>query len=891
MKLGEIILTEAPLASYGRNYAGPRLGPNNIGFPNGDTVKQLKAALARHQIYIPGQPPNPSQVAWIGDNSGEWTPALSAAIIAWKRSINAQDEKAQLDDSTPELSPRAIDYLLDKELYTTQTNKGLLVLDGGAVSSGRTAPWSGTTVDLGYVINTPTENIKTVRDFLAAIGFSGWSMILSELANKKDYPTNSKLQQLQRDMKELYVQQNNTPVLWLQSWEDNVLREDGEDLKATFANGEEMPFHPMKSPSFDTTWRSIEKGSQRLYDYFKVLGNGLLRKAQQEYEQDQAQKNNTSGEDEQTPEMDPQAVTVWARKMDEALSFDFVALLPGGRPPDDDVKSIGELMSQLRRADDWDKVAAEFNQKFADAPETLGSRLHSELNEDDYQTYVVRNLARIGRIDPNTLFSAIKFGNTQDSIQVEYQEQTYTVMKAKQAGKIVVKQGNKVVDDVLIIDGVLRVAITQSGGSVPDMNVEITDESLQEAGNLVVITVQNTAAFMTPYYTAQNPFDQAVAPNMGPMRLVGLQEQAAKLLQNGLADTAVIDWIAGEVKADAEWLQGTETVHFDRRWLDSENSELLSQIGGILEPQDVTDEEKDLIDRLHREETRKEAVAEIISSNDAEGLYERIYRAYITEKNGQSFDMRASNKDQVLAFIKDATPIPDESFAAIVSRLGIAKAAPVLVARLFKDSMKGEWWEVFGGTQEELAQALIDVVKDRNDYLLVNEYYKQPPVNGSDDLIDDMAAEQWLGLFDGEYYRQLARAIGEPVVNEIARDNLDPQLLRIISDLQSEPTLDNLKRITSALRAPRHNYFTLKDDDGKPTDRINMSAMTAFYNLLDNVRQAETNFSDEEKEEFMRILDYMNEEAERLMTPHPRNVPLNQWNRMYETAKTQWFEE
>ena len=45
MKLGEIILTEAPLASYGRNYAGPRLGPNNIGFPNGDTVKQLKSAL------------------------------------------------------------------------------------------------------------------------------------------------------------------------------------------------------------------------------------------------------------------------------------------------------------------------------------------------------------------------------------------------------------------------------------------------------------------------------------------------------------------------------------------------------------------------------------------------------------------------------------------------------------------------------------------------------------------------------------------------------------------------------------------------------------------------------------------------------------------------------
>lgn len=888
MKLGDIILKEAPLASYGRNYAGPRLGPTNPGDPNGETVKQLKAALSKHQIYIPGQKPNPSQVAWIGDNTGEWTQALSDAIIAWKKSINAQDESAKLDTRTPELSPRAISYLLDKKLYTTTTNKGLLVTTGGdAESTGTTAPWKGATLDLSYVINTPTSDIKTVKDFLAAIGFSGWSMILSELVNKKDYVTSSKRAELQKSMKELYVQQNSSPVLWLQSWEDNVLKEDGENLKATLANGNEIPFHPLRSPGFDTTWKSIEKGSQRLYDYFRVLGNGLLRKAQEEYRQSKQKEQNKKQVDD-TPSLSGQAITVWSRKMNNALEFGFIDRV--------DEDSVSTLMAELKSAGDWDKVAAQYKQEYK---LELSAELVKKLSDDDYEAYVVRNLARINRINPNALASSIKFGNTQDSIQVEYENSTYTVMKAQQNGKVIVKKRNQEIKDVIVVDAILRIAITQSGGAVPDFNIEITDDSLMAAGNLVLLAVQTTADFMTPYYTAQSPFDKSVAPNMGPMRLVGLQEQAAKLLQNGLSDTAVLDWIAREVRNDAEWLISTETVHFDERWADSENSQLLTKLNGILDPKDVTDEEKDLIDRLHREETREEAAAEIVNSNDPAGFYERIYRAFIIEKDGESFDIRALGSKattEIRKFVIDGTPISDNGLGGIINRIGVAKAAPVTMAKLYKESMKGpEWWSVLGGTDEELGIALTQTLMDREDYLLINEYYKQPPVNGSNDLIDDLDAEYFNIFGDDKIVARIKEAIGEQT-SSIARANLDAELQRVLSNLEQEPNLDNLNTVVSALRRPNNNYFTVIKDK-KPTKMLDQEKIATVFTFLYKLANESGNiYNDEQKSLFFDILNAMDKEIERIYNlqspPMSANaMPYNMWKGGFRPAQDKWFEE
>lgn len=896
MKLGDIILNEAPLASYGKNYAGPRLGPNNIGFPDGRTIIQLKTALARHQLYQPGQQPNPANKAWIGDNSGEWSQALSDAIIQWKRSINAQDARARLDDSTPELSPRAIDYLLDVKLYgpDQQSMAGLLNLgdDNSSQKTTSAPPWKSETLDVNTIINTPTENIKNVRDFLSAITFSGWAVILEELIAKKEFQEGTRGAEMQRMLKEIYVKQNHTPVIWLQSWEDNVLREQGEDLTATFANGEEVPFHPINSSSFNTNWGSVQLGSQRLYEYFKMLGNGLLRKYQQQLTQAQAAENSEKAVDDRPTIVDQQTQRVWARDMNTALANAWYDVIPGLGGPD--TSSVRDLMMQLKTAGDWDTLSAKYEEMFK---ENLSNRLVEELSDEDYESYVYRNLSRIRRINPSPLFAAIKFGNTEDSIDVDYENVKYTIMKAKVKGRPVIKAGNNEIKDVIIIDSVLKIAITQTGGTVPDFNVEVTTEKFEEAANFVIIAVQNTAPFMVPYYTTQVPFDQAIVPGKGPQRLKGLTEEASRLLSNGVSNEGILDWLQQQITNDAQEIIETEELHWDERWKTEDPVNILNKFGGILDVQDATDEEKDLVARLHNSSTREDAVDELLATNDPESRYERIYRVFKNE-HSRTFDERVfgNDTDPLRDYVVNGTPTPDLGFNKVLNTIGPAKAAPLMMAKLFEDSMEGSWWTAGIGTDEELADKLTDAIMDKEDYLLVNEYYKGAPVNASDDLIDDMAGEQWFGLFSDTYYNKLAGEIGAPNL-ALARAELDGQLLNVITDLTEEPNERNLKRIKDLVNRPSNNYFAILNNDGAPTKRINRDGIEAFYKALDNIRLANATLfnQDENLQELMfQILDGVDNEVERMHNEEKfsgNNNTYGYWKSWYETAKTEWFAE
>lgn len=888
MKLNDL-LTEAPLASYGKNYAGPRLGPNNIGFPNGDTVKQLKTALTKHQLYIPGQPPNPAQKAWIGDNTGEWTQALSDAIIQWKRSINAQDKSAKLDAQTPELSPRDIDYLIHSKLYSDGTQAGFLLKtdSGKRQSTTKTAPWQGSTVDVGTVINTPKESIKTVRDFLAAITFSGWSVILEELLAKKNYLSKSRGAEMQRMLKNIYVKQNATPVIWLQSWEDNVLREDGENLKATLENGNEIPFHPMREPSFDTNWGSMELGSQRLYEYFQSLGNGLLRKYQAQLKAAQEKDKEVKDQEDENPTFtQQQKITVWARDMNTALVYawyDFRGI---------DEKSVSYLMNQLQNAKDWDVVSQKYQDMFN---EDLSQQLADSLSDEDYNSFVFRKLSMIKKINHNPLFASIIFGNTEDSIDVELNNDRYTIMKAKQNGKIVVKKGKKEIKNAILIEEILKAAISQTGGVVPNFNIELTDESKEEAANLVIISIQQIAPYLVPYYTVQPPFDQSITPGRGPQRLKGIQEESAKLLLNGVKNEGVLSWIAQQITNDAEELIQSKELHWDKRWKESDGGAKLAELGGILDVQDATDSERDLVDRLHREETREDAVNELLNTNAPEEMYERIYRLFKQKYGGKTFDSRvfAGNTNEVRDFIMTGTGITDPGFLRVAETIGIAKAAPYTLAQLFEDSMKGNWWELFGGTNEELADKLTDVIIDREDYILVNEYYKGAPVNAGNDLIEDLRKEQWFGLFNDTYYNKLAQALGLPTITELAEANLDQELLNILADTATEPTEKNLKRVKDVLAKENNEYFSTILNNGETSNIINSKGVTAFYKMLDDIRQVRI-YSEEEQEIFFDIIDSVDRELLRLAKINPNNrvnrARYENWKEWYNSARESWFD-
>lgn len=884
MKLN--LLIENILQAYTRDTAGTRLGPNQPGDPG--TVSELKRALAKHQLFIPNQPPNANQKAWIGPIDDTWNQALSDAVIQWKQSIKNQSPKYRVDVNTPELSPKEIDILINSKLYTTPPSAGLLVLtDKDKPQSTPAVPaWQGRKIDLGYRINTPVESVSNTRQFLDAIGFSGWAVILDEMIKKKGYanPKN----ELRKMYKELYAQQNQHPYIWLQSWEDDILREDGEDLTATFLNGKEVPFLPTRGNLPNANERA--NVAQLLYQYFRDLGNGLLEKYQKvRKDAIQAKKNQEQGSDEdaQKTTFDQNTARVWARDMQMALTQSWWDI--GSFFGTVDESSVQDLMNKLKTAKDWQTVYSVYNSMFAD--EDLAQRLAEQLPDEEYEDIVVRKLGNLNVISPNLLHAAINFGNTQDSITVEVSGEEYTVDKAKQNNKVIVKKGSKPVKNVIVVDQILRSAIEKSGASVPDLNVEITPEAQNEAAALVLAAVEGLAPFMVPYYTTQVPFDQAVNPGMGPDAIREYRDKAAKLLLNGTSGAAVISWIEGQVRDDADWLIGTESVHFDKRWQEETDSKEFN-IGGLLdEIESATEEEKSLIERLHRDETRLEAVGEIVNSNDAATVYERIYRLF-KQEHGRTLDDRALNGkiDSLKNFILEGTPVDDEGLQELVSELGVAKAAPYMMGKLFKESMNPGFWKGKGFTDEELLNKLVDTIMDREDYLEVNEYYKQI---GGGDLIDDVDDEYYsfFGLREIPAVEALKKALGVPSVRSAASADLAPALLEILSDLTEDPQTDDLKKLAKALSTVENNYFA-ELDDNKPSDRLNQQAIVAVLNALNDIVMIRP-YTDEEQELFFDMLKGIDAEVERMYNENSENFNQyirNYWKSWKTAAEDNWFE-
>ena len=878
MKLTELLI-ENNLRSYEYGAAQSRLGPNNPGAPG--TVVELKRQLQRFQLEFDNQPANPQQKAWIGDMSDEWTQALSDAVIQWKQSILRQDPNARVDVRTPEFSPQEIRILLRSRIYGPGSeNEGLLIMDGGQATTNDPLPtWSGRTIDLNYEINTPAANVNNTRDMLAAVGFSGWAVILDELLNKKGSILQSTNQQkIVKLEKEMYAYQNAHPRIWLQSWEDDILQEDGEGLKATFANGEEMFFHPIRG-GVQSNLGGRADLAKAIYEYFRELGNGLLRKYEQVAQQNAAR---AEGEGETGSTLTPltdQEIQNWAIDMKNALAEGWFSFIPGVAGVDE--ASVQDLMSKLRTPEDWDNGSARYEDL---ANENLAQRLADSLSDEEYESIVYRALASIGKINHNILHSSIIFGNETDSINVEFENTTYTIMKARENNKVIVKKGTKVIKNAILIDDLLRIAIEQTGGSIPDLTVEPTAEMLTDAIPITIAGIQMTAPWMVPYYVAATPFNDSVNPQMGINRLRGLNQQAARLQMNGLKEGSILTWVAGEVREDAEWLVGTKTVHFDNRWAQDEGDLPPSSFGANVydDIEGATDEEKALMDRIHRDETRAAAFADLADTSDLETRYERIYRLF-KQEHGEYIDQRIfDDTNEIGEFIINSTPINDEGFGLIVAEIGIAQAAPHMVAQLFEDSMYGPWWTGWIGTDEEKLQRMIYTINNPDDYTIVNVYYKRL---GNDDLIEDIDGEYQGDIFgETEIVQRLKNTLGIPNL-DIASADLNPGLLRKLTELGTDQSTAKLEEIKDMFETSSNGFFV--DED---SDIINPDKVETVFRFLEEVANG-NEYDDEQQALWYDILEAIDNELLRVQKAREgrrNNNRYEYWQELRQSAD-QWF--
>jgi len=849
MKLNEFIV-ENVLLSIQTN-AGPGFSMNEPGLETDQVPVLVKQALRRHTIVTGKAQDGTFQTAgpaWSGDQSNTWDSALDNAIKTWKTSINIQvNNPNELNTALGELKQKDIRYLLKTELFPANAgrNAGLLKIGNDGISAGNqdgVQPWAGREVDFGHVIDTPVEQVTNTAQMITAIGFSGWYFILQELLNKRaanvstGQTVDARQRELNRMMTFIPQKQNQPGSAWLNvTWDGNVVRRISNGLTATLANGTEMPF----SPTTNMTFGSGAEEAQELYKFFKELASGLIAKfKQQDIENQEAQDAPAVVTQ---PTLDAATTTAWVTAMNEAFKNSVgAAIIPGGRGFGYDREKISDLMNQLNTAGDWDQVDQAYNIRFED----LSTQLADELSEEDYQAIVIRRLTMLRRINPKLLYASIVWGEDTDSMDVSIEDDTYTVVKQlNSAGFPVVKKGSSEVKDVLVVDDVLKAAIELSGGTVPNLNIEVNEEHVAMAGALVVTVINDRVPEMTPFYTMQTPFSESPAKSIGPRRLLGLTEGAAVLVANGSTEESVLQWIHGQVMDDRLWLigdesqdiQGAGNLHFDSRYRDESDASSGFGDGGAFEDVENTDEEIDLINRLFSTNSRNAALAELgqISPNDElQRVYDRVYNGY-EETHNKYLDEDITDTEELVKFIEsDTNEIPD-GFKSIIGSIGVAYAAPRLMGKVFKESMESGW---FGwGTDEELLNALIAQIRNRQDYLQVNALY-------DGDLMDDIDAEDssWKLNNRGPQIEALKRAIGESV--EADEIGLKPIVTRALERMHGDPTVENIELF--------RRQITLKN-----FDNVDLDAVIFVLDTVNDIVASVPGASPDQQEEFLLVVE------------------------------------
>ena len=764
---------------------------------NAQAVIDLKQALAQHTLVTSVNPLRTAGRAWTGPIDGTWTPALDNAIIQWKESINRQIGRPLLAISPSIQGANDVDYLLYKRRFTDGSKAGLLKINnrGEIDSESRQAPsFSNRVYQHGKLGDIEREDVVDTRTFIEAIGFSGWMIILNHLAMEKYEDPADREQEIKRMMPVVESSYQLFPDKWRNRWVQEVVRSQRQ-ATATLGTGETMSFVP---PAVSG---GPETAAKTLYDYFSKMAVGLFQLEEQQRQQQDAQ---VSSRNTNQPEMNAAGHAAWATNMHNALENNFIAIFTS-RDVDNDSESVSQLFNQLRTAADYDACAAEYEKQFG---EKLDERLVEELDDDQYARIVKLSLEAIQRIAPLAMLGAINFGDEQNSIQVEHQNQTYTIERQPVANSAVVKLGNQPVKNVILQDAILKVGINQTGGTVPDLNVEVTPESLDQAKILFVTALDENYPEMVAWYTNQTPFDEIVSVPFGDKMALAKVDRGARYIQTGMNDASVISWFTQEIKKDRDFLIGTEeepesaavNIYFDPKYKDEgargRNGNFSTSLGDEAE-ENLTDEEIDLVDRLYtnNEEEFDAAIDDLISQPNAASEMESIYRVF-EARHGEPFDTVIGGEEAVQSVLEGSDLDSESPINKLLSTNGITLAliASDTMGKMFKDSIDG--WQ--SSNDRTRMQQLIAQITNRKDYDLVNETYQIH--GGSEDLLEDLYEEEntvatGFGWFDNSLAKQLAAKIGREDALEIRRSGLPVEVIDSLSDLQEEPTLQNAKTL------------------------------------------------------------------------------------------------
>jgi len=786
MKLFDV-LKENALKQFASNYnPNVYIGPDTT---DKELVSEVQKALSKHSLAIGKRPEGQywdnSRKGWTGGITGIYDNNLKAAVMAWQESVNNQIKDMAPSDQIKPLLINGVINQEDAKVLTIPLDKRGFLSNTKLDSAIRNYELVRREFTDKRLVATDVNDINSFSDFMNGIGREGWFTILTPIVRVKykgdtwdPNKPNKDIINFLNDSTAKILKARNKNVLFNTLRE--VLRPLSPNFQAKTKSGKDVTLIPddARLLKLATTYNTpnykklgILNTPKSLYIHFAGIAMyefGLGVESAQKQVQAREKEDQKSLQND-TPNLNELDARRLAEQLVVAFENNYWAIFSSARVSVDDA-SVEQILQQLANAKDYDEVAKQY---LALTEEHLSVRMLKELSKDDlYQRIFIAHMKRIRRINPPLLHSTIKFDDNNTPIAVtDKNNKTYEVTNEMVEGRPII---NPEVVDVILEDYLLREAITKSGGTIPSLIVQPTEEDRIEAVDIFIDILEATYPELTSFYAHLPPFSE-YSP-IGLMRLKGIIEEAIVYTSAGTDPTLFIEkslkedriWLVGDgsdADGDGEPDPGNANIYFDPRYSEEglrADPERFDPAGVDDDDLELSEDDLDIIEKLAsgRDDLITAGIEELFEMSNARTHYIKvIYPGY--KKVNSSFIEQTlgidGKNDWVTSYYLEGGATPNmPMFELLLDKFAgnddmnnvIAFVAPAGVAKVFEEILGAKF-----DLNEDVLTKLVKSVQNKDDFELVEKYYE----NGSGNLRDDIKKADW---FSDKIYQDLLKKVG-----------------------------------------------------------------------------------------------------------------------------------
>lgn len=668
-------------------------------------VKRIQELLAKHKKD--GQP------FFDGPPTGKWDSNLDNSIIQWKEWINEQVGRRVLNTGNSSINQQAVRYLRAKV-----TNDGRLDMPGLRTDPQQTTnPFQGQTFKFEIAEPNPiftNDRTTNMRIMVSSIGLSGWIALLhAARTDELERVSPQAARRMARTVITGLSSRFDSPPAWKNNLE-NMLRTVRNDNKFVEINGQKYYLaYPHSAAGQDAP--------QKIFEYYKTLCTYLLSadlERNVEYDREVDQTIETRGTLLKDIELD----TI-ANQIHDAFEF---SLFTGGT----DEADLETIFQSFTRPGDYDGVASAFAKLYPNE-DPLNEQLDSELDDNEYDTIVTRNLIRIGKITPQSLFYAIKFGEAT-SLDVTYDNVGYNIPNEINGYDIdITTSTGKDVRDVILQDSILKQAIEDTGGTLPsEITVNMQDEHGSRARATFEQMLQENIPEMVAFYTRAKPFNEA--PPLGIARAKAIMSELYRFSFGGADQVKMDEYARTEINKDRSFLLDDVLVYFDPKYRDESTSEEgFKEFGDVDENNDeeieTNSEHEETATKFTSEEEERidEATREILNADDPIDYYNKVRVAAIrlgfTNRRRESIDLIHDPDADSLKALLSGEQLTDNPMFKLIPNIPLHIVARNQAAIVLDDAMGGDW----DTTDEDSLRRIFSMLEDKEQYEIVARAYQR----------------------------------------------------------------------------------------------------------------------------------------------------------------------